>query len=172
MKSFTGFFKILVFVIVLLVIGTLVITNYEWVFSKRVTGQVVDVERVTDPQAVLGNRMTEAQMYSYSILIQGDDGHLYTSSSEDRQWQVVKKGYCVEALLFRYPPWVLDKAGTFFNARLKDVKICPGQTALPAGTQGPAGPGSQPQIFPAGDGQPSNPPATNPPAANPPSPTH
>jgi hypothetical protein len=140
MKSFTGFFKVLALVALLLVVGALVISNYEWVFSKRVIGQVVDVERVTDPTAVLSSRVTEAQMYSYSILIQGDDGQLYASSSEDRQWQVIKKGYCVDALLFRYPPWVLDKAGTFFNARLKDVKICPGQSALPENTQGPAGP--------------------------------
>jgi len=131
MKSLTGFLKLLVVVVVLLLVGAVVITNYSWVFSKRVSGVVVDVERVTDPTAMMGSRLTEAQMYSYSILIQGDDGHLYTSSSEDRQWQVVKKGYCIEALLFRYPPWVLDKADTFFNARLKDVKICPGQTALP-----------------------------------------
>jgi hypothetical protein len=144
MSSFTGFLKILVIVAVLLVVGALVISNYEWVFSKRVTGKVLDVERVTDPTAVLGSRPTEAQMYSYSILIQGDDGTLYTSSSEDRQWQVVKKGYCVDALLFRYPPWHLDRANTFFNARVKAVRVCPGQTELPADTQGPAQPGQQP----------------------------
>jgi len=132
MKSLTGFLKILVAVVVLLAVGGLVISNYSWVFSKRVTGKVVDVERVTDPSAIIGGtRVTEAQMYSYSVLIQGDDGHLYTASSEDRQWQVVKKGYCVEALLFRYPPWVLERANTFFNARVKDVKICPGETKLP-----------------------------------------
>jgi hypothetical protein len=140
MKSLTGFLKILVLVAVLLVVGALVITNYSWVFAKRVSGVVVDVERVTDPTAIIGGRATEAQMYSYSILIQGDDGHLYASSSEDRQWQVVKKGYCIDALLFRYPPWVLDKANTFFNARLRDVRICPGQSALPE-TPPPAKPG-------------------------------
>src|SRR5665213_1685937 len=90
-------------------------------------------------------------MYSYSVLIQGDDGHLYSSATEDRQWQVIKKGYCVEALLFRYPPWVLDRAGTFFNARLKDVRICPGQTSLPENSPGPAGPPAAPQ--PAGGAQ-------------------
>jgi hypothetical protein len=146
MKSLTGFLKILVIVVVLLIVGAAVITNYSWVFAKRVSGVVVDVERVTDPTAIIGARATEAQMYSFSILIQGDDGHLYASSTEDRQWQVVKKGYCVDALLFRYPPWILDKANTFFNARLKDVRICPGQTALPEGpaparpTEGAAAP--------------------------------
>jgi hypothetical protein len=123
--------KILVFVLLLVGVAALVAMNYSWVFSKRVVGQVVDVQRVTDPTAVFGSRATEQQMYSYSVLLQGDDGVLYTASSEDRQWQVVKKGYCIEALLYRYPPWELDRAGTFYNARVKKVTVCPGQTALP-----------------------------------------
>jgi hypothetical protein len=146
MKSLTGFLKVLVVVVVLLAVGGLVISNYAWVFSKRVTGKVVDVERVTDPTAIISSRVTEAQMYSYSVLIQGDDGHLYTASSEDRKWQVVKKGYCVEALLFRYPPWMLERANTFYNAQVKDVKVCPGETTLPETpaekpTERPAPPG-------------------------------
>ncbi len=135
------FIKIILVVIVLTGILVLVINNYSWVFSKTVSGEIVDVERVTDPTAILSSRASAEQMYSYSILIHGDDGHLYTASSEDRQWQVVKKGYCVEAVLFRYPPWHLDKANTFFNARLKDVRMCPGQTKLPENTPVPTGPG-------------------------------
>lgn len=140
MGAFTGFLKILVLVVVLLAAGSLTISNYEWVFSKRVTGKVVDVARVTDPTAIIGSRATEAQMYSYSILIQGEDGQFYTSASEDRKWQVVKKGYCVDALLYRYPPWHLAKANTFFNAQLKEIKICPGETSLPMDAPGPTGP--------------------------------
>ena len=120
--------------IVLAVLGgaaAFVIANYEWVFAKKVKGTVIAVERVTSPTAILGSRPTDAQMYSYSVLIQGDDGVLYTSSSEDRQWQVVKKGYCIDTLLYRYPPWHLDKANTYFNARVEQIRICPGQTTLP-----------------------------------------
>lgn len=131
MKSFSSLIKILILLAVVIGAGVFVISNYSWVFSKRVSGEVVAVERVTDPSAVFGARATEAQMYSYSVLIQGKDGQLYTASSEDRQWQVVKKGYCVDALLYRYPPWHLDKANTYFNARLENVKVCPGQTHLP-----------------------------------------
>ena len=149
MKAFSGFVKVFIGVAIAIGILALVIANYSWVFSKRVTGQVVDVERVTDPSAIYSAKATEQQMYSYSVLIQGDDGHLYTSSSEDRQWQVVKKGYCVEALLFRYPPWHLEKANTFFNARVKDIKICPGQSALPQNTPGATGPpGQQQNVLP------------------------
>jgi len=108
-----------------------VISNYSWVFAKKVKGQVVDVQRVTAPTAIIGGRVTDAQMYSYSVLIKGDDNILYSASSEDRQWQVVKPGYCIDALLYRYPPWTFDKAGSFFNVRVEQIRICPGQTALP-----------------------------------------
>ena len=152
MKSFTGFFKVLALVIVILAVGSLVISNYEWVFSKNITGKVLDVQRVTDPSALVSARATEAQMHSYSILIQGEDGKLYTSASIDQQWQVVRKGYCVEALFYRNPPWKLDQANTFFNARVKQVTICPGETELPKDTQGPSGPpGDQQRILPAGE---------------------
>lgn len=131
MKTVKRFFMVFLVLIVLSGAGIFLFTNYAWVFSKRVDGVVVDVQRVTAPTAVFGNRASEAQMYSYSVLIQGNDGLLYTAASEDRQWQVVKKGYCIAALLYRYPPWALDKANTFFNARVEQIRICPGQTALP-----------------------------------------
>lgn len=128
------FIKMLIVVVVVVAAGALVVANWSWVFSKNITGKVVDVERVTDPTAVFG-RSSPEQMYSYSILLQGDDGKLYASSSEDRKWQVIKKGYCVEALLYRYPPWNLNKANTFFNAQMKEVKMCPGETSLPDTSQ-------------------------------------
>lgn len=129
MKKLSIAIKTLIFLVVLVGAATFVISNYSWVFAKRVHGEILDVQRVTDPSAIISSRVTEEQMYSYSILIQGEDGRLYTASSEDRQWQVAKKGYCVEALLYRYPPWDLQKANTFFNARLEELKVCPGKTA-------------------------------------------
>jgi len=138
MNKVRGFVKALIILGVLVAVGVFVVTNYSWVFSKRVRGVVIDVQRVTSPTAVFGNRATEAQMYSYSVLVQGEDGVLYTSSSEDRQWQVVKKGYCIDALLYRYPPWHFDKGNNFFNARVEQIRVCPGQTALPDAPELPA----------------------------------
>src|SRR5690606_7245703 len=105
MGSFKFAVKLIVGLVVVAGILVFVITNWSWVFSKRVKGEILNVERVTDPAMIMSARTTEAQIHSYSILIQGEDGKLYTSSSEDRQWQVAKKGFCVEALLYRYPPW-------------------------------------------------------------------
>jgi hypothetical protein len=112
--------------------GIFVFTNYSWVFAKRVRGRILNVERVMDPNAILSAKVTEEQMHSYAILIQADDGKLYTSSSDDRKWQVAKKGYCVDALLYVYPPWNLEKANGYFNARLDELSLCPGETAPPA----------------------------------------
>lgn len=119
--------------VLLIAVGStsFVILNYSWVFSKRVKGKIVNVERVTDPSAVISARVTEEQLHSYAILIQGQDGKLYTASSEDRKWQVAKKGYCVDTLLYRYPPWNFNKANTFFNARLDELSLCPGETEPP-----------------------------------------
>lgn len=155
MKAIGGFLKALILLVIVGGILAVVITNYAWVFSKRVKGEVVSVERVTAPTAILGNKVTEGQMYSYSVLIQGEDGKLYSSSSEDRQWAVVKKGYCVDALLYRYPPWEVSQGNTFFNARVEQIRICPGQTALP---DAPAPAAAVPSA-PAGEAPPTAAPA-------------
>lgn len=128
-------------IVILLTAGALwfVVDNWSWVFSKRVKGEIINVERVTEQTAILGNRVTEAQMHTYSILIQGEDGRMYTSASEDSQWQVAKKGYCVEALLYRYPPWRLSLAGNFFNARLVELSQCKGKTQAPPEPPGTGG---------------------------------
>ncbi|NJL24986.1 MAG: hypothetical protein HC902_07305 [Calothrix sp. SM1_5_4] len=126
--------------------------NYSWVFAKKVRGRIVNVERVTDPSAIISARVSDAQLHSYAILIQGDDGKLYTASADDRKWQVAKKGYCVEALLYRYPPWDLDKANTFFNARLDELSLCPGETEPPPDTPTPK-PSPRPSVPPYGHAQ-------------------
>lgn len=131
MRSFRSFLTWLILASVLGGISAFTVINYSWVFAKKVHGRILNVERVTDPNAIISARVTEEQLHSYAILIQGDDGKLYTASSEDRKWQVAKKGYCVEALLYRYPPWNLEKANTFFNARLDELKICPGENEPP-----------------------------------------
>ena len=131
-----------------------VVKEYSWVFSKRIKGKVLDVQRVTNPEAIFSSNVTDAQIHSYSVLIQGEDGKLYTSSSEDRQWQVASKGYCVEALLYRYPPWNLQKANSFFNARIIELSLCDGKPPEklppPVAADTPPGEGSQaPQPVPS-----------------------
>lgn len=105
-------------------VSVFVIVNYSWVFSKRVKGEVIEIERVTEPTAILGNRIKEEQIHSFAMAIRDNKGVIHTASGEDRQWSVVKKGYCVEALFYRYPPWDLSKGDTFFNARVISMSDC------------------------------------------------
>ena len=113
MKSFRTI--LLVFLALLLISGAVFfsIVNYSWVFSKHIHGEILDVQRITDPTAILG-KTTDEQLHSYAVLIKGDDGKLYTASSEDRKWQVARKGIlrrraslCLPALGFEECRYVL-----------------------------------------------------------------
>lgn len=110
------------FIVVLAVF--FVITNYSWVFSKRIKGEVIEIERVMEPTAILGSRIKDDQIHSFAVAIRDDKGEIHTASGTDQQWSVAKKGYCIDALFYRYPPWDLDKGGTFFNARVLSMSDC------------------------------------------------
>ncbi len=120
--------------------GFICIRYYSYVFAKKVEGEVTGVERVTDPAAVIGGRqLTPEQIHSFAVAIRNKDGEIYTASSEDRQWAVVRKGQCAQAEFFPYPPWDFQKAGTFFGARLLKLKDCPtGTESAPAAISSPA----------------------------------
>ncbi len=124
----------------------MVLSNYIFVFSKSVTGEIMEVERVTQPTAVIGSTMSAEQMFSFAVMIRSETGEIYSASSEDRQWAVAKKGYCVEARFYPYPPWNLDKAGTYFNARL--VKVLSDCNRAPP-PKAPGEPAASAQVAPA-----------------------
>jgi hypothetical protein len=113
-------------IILLLVAGVLYLlaTNYSFVFSKTVKGEVTGIERLTQPTLVTGSSTAE-QLFSFAVAIHTAKNETFTASSEDRQFAVVKQGYCVEAKFYPYPPWDLDKGGTYFNARLIKIIDCP-----------------------------------------------
>lgn len=144
--------RFLIVLLAVLAIAFFVFTQWSWVFSKKVQGRVLAVSRVTQPNAILGSRITDAQMHSYSIMIQGDDGKIYNASSEDRQWEVVTKDYCVTTRLYVYPPWELEKAGTYFNARILETRFCSGQPPVtppptePVTNELPQVPGPPPEV--------------------------
>ncbi len=147
MKQVKNFALLIIGIALLVGVGIFIVANYSWVFAKTVNGKIVEVRRVTNPTAILGSKITQEQLHSYAVLIEGEDGRLYTASSEDRQWEVAGKGYCVRALLYRYPPWDFERANTFFNARLKELRQCDGQTPAlppPAAPESPAAPAPAP----------------------------
>jgi len=118
-----------VFVIFILCLGF--IEYYSFLFSKTIKGVVIDVQKIEMEGAIL-NRTSRADgdipfMHSYAIAIKDSTGEIVTASSEDRQWAVVKAGHCVEAKYFPYPPWNINKSGTYFGARLLKLSECEGQ---------------------------------------------
>jgi hypothetical protein len=121
MKKFLNITKLLGVVVILAVIGYIVIENYSFIFSRVVTGQVVSVERV-NTQMVLSTNSDNTpppQMFSFAVAIEDEKTHeIVVASSEDRQWAAVEKGHCATARFYPYPFWVLDKSGTYNNARL------------------------------------------------------
>lgn len=141
MKAMTQALRKLLIVLVIACLLWFVLANYSAVFSKKIKGEVLEVERVTQPTAIIGNgAMTPEQMFSFAVMIRAFDGTIYSASSEDRQWAVAKKGYCVEARFYPYPPWNLEKADTYFNARLVRAFECqreaPGDWKPQAGAAG------------------------------------
>ncbi len=99
----------------------IIIGNWSFVFKSRIVGEVVAVERVSGPIAILSeNQKINPQVFSFSVAIKDrQTGEIHMASSEDRQWAAVTKGNCVIAAYFPYPPWrMLDKGQTNHNARL------------------------------------------------------
>ncbi len=119
------------FLVILTLISTFAIVIYillnywSFVFARTVAGEVFDVQRVDASTAILGNRATkDKDLFSFAIAVKEISGEIVTGSSEDRQWAVVKVGQCVEVKFYPYPPWDLNKAGTYYNARLLKLKDC------------------------------------------------
>lgn len=123
--KFTKFVLILV-VFALVLWG--VFANYSVIFSRTVVGEVMSVERVELPIALMtrpGMNITP-QAFSFAIGIkESETGEIVTASAEDRQWAVVQPGQCAEAVFLPYPPWHFTKKGTYFGARLLRLYECP-----------------------------------------------
>ncbi len=127
MKKFVRFF---IFIVISAALCFVYVEYYHYIFSRKITGEVVEVERVTDPTAIIG-RVTTAQIFSFAVAIKEKTGDIMTASSEDRQWALVRRGMCVDAVYYPYPPWNLDKAGTYYNARLVRLMECPTKALMP-----------------------------------------
>lgn len=124
-------------VFVVLLIGLLSVSSffgvkyYSYLFAKVIVGEVFRVERVSPADSIIASKNTPAsQLFSFSVAMRDSKGEIHVATTEDRQWAVVSPGQCAEARFFRYPPWQLDKAGTFFGARLERLFECDAGTGV------------------------------------------
>ncbi|WP_413557247.1 hypothetical protein [Bdellovibrio sp. HCB209] len=127
MATLRKFFVRLIVIAVIAGLGWLVLVNYSVIFSKTVIGEVVDVQRVELPVALIarsGGELNE-KVFSFAISIKDTKtNELFAATSEDRQWAIVQPGQCAEAVYLPYPPWELRKKDTFFGARLVKLYEC------------------------------------------------
>ena len=127
MNSVKRYFQVLILVAVLMIVCFSLVNYYSYIFSRRVKGVVDRVEKVQINVALMQNNSNEGinpQLYSFAVAIKIPSGEIVTASSEDRQWAVVQAGQCAEAVYYPYPPWRLDKANTYFGARLEKLSDC------------------------------------------------
>jgi len=124
MKGFI--IKVLALVFVLIA-GWVVVAYYPYIFSKNIRGELTSVERIEIPIALMANNQADlySKMFSFAIGIKDTKtGEIFTASSEDRQWAASQPGLCVEAEFLPYAPWVLEKKGTYYGARLIRLFEC------------------------------------------------
>lgn len=121
--------KYVILFLALLVIASgsyLTIRFYSYVFAKTITGEIVKVERVNQNDTIIssGRAVPAQQLFSFAVAIRDEKGEIHTASSEDRQWAVAQEKQCATAKFFPYPPWDLDKGGTYYGARLIRLFDC------------------------------------------------
>lgn len=123
----------LTLLVVVAIGGFVIVEWYSYLFAKTIDGKIESVERVTNPSAIIatGQKVPEAQVFSFAVAVRDAIGEIHTASSEDRQWAVARPGQCAEVKMFPYPPWLLERGGTYFGARLLKLSDCPGPSPAP-----------------------------------------
>lgn len=84
----------------------------------------VDVRDAQAPSAYTVNETASQSSFGCAVAVKTRTGDIFTSTCEDQEWAVVAQGDCVEAIFYPYPPWNLEKSGTYLNARLKKQFEC------------------------------------------------
>ncbi len=120
-------FVILFAVLFLAAAGYVCVAYYSQVFAKTVQGRILKVERITQPGAVIANgEIPNRALFSFAVSVQDQADHLiYTAATEDTRWATVAPSRCAIARFFPYPPWHLEKRGTYFGAQLVEELECP-----------------------------------------------
>ena len=116
--------------VTLLVFGAIIysfVHFYPYIFSRKVVGVIENIERIQINVSLMQTNQVDQinpQLFSFAVAIKEKNGEIVTASAEDRQWAVAKQGQCAEAIYYPYPPWKLDKANTYYGARLEKLSDC------------------------------------------------
>lgn len=129
MKIITQYLKVFVVLIAIVIIAFSFFEFYPYIFSKTIVGKIDKVERIQVNVSLMqnegnNNNKISPELFSFAVAIRTPDGSVHTASAEDRQWAAVSEGLCVTAKFFPYPPWKLEKSGTYYGARLLESHVC------------------------------------------------
>ncbi len=128
MRAIRKFFFGLIILVGFVGIGFIFVEFYPYIFSRKVTGVLVSIERIQLNVSLMqtsGDQQMNPSLFSFALAIREDSGEIVAASAEDRQWAAAAKGNCVEAVYYPYPPWQVMKSGTYHNARLDKMTDCP-----------------------------------------------
>jgi hypothetical protein len=124
MEKYLKFFSRFLMLISVVAVAAVFVAYYSFIFARNVEGVVYGVEKASVPMIVAPGASHD-QIFSFAVAIkENGTNEIITASSEDRQWAVVKPGLCVKVKFYPYPPWNLEKGGTYFNARLISSTDC------------------------------------------------
>ena len=124
MKNLKIWFRNTVIFVFIFVLVSLYLVYFPYIHQRHVVGQVKGVKQIFEAAAIVPTTGGEpsTKIYSFAVAVEDSkSSEIVTGSTEDRQWGVVKEGQCVEAIFFPYPPWNLQKAGTYYNVRIKKL---------------------------------------------------
>jgi prepilin-type N-terminal cleavage/methylation domain-containing protein len=126
-KGFT-LVEILVVAVIILIVGGVLVggcsgCGSQVLFRKNCAGKVTGISNLSGQVNTVIGRVIPSATFSFAVEM--DIGkEIINFSSEDRQFATIEKGDSISVAIFKYPPWVLDKAGTYHNGRLlKKYKI-------------------------------------------------
>jgi len=110
--------------VVILAVGF--VYGYPYIFSRVIIGEITGAQHLLENTAIISSASPRAQVpskiFSFAIAVRDHKtSEIVTGSSEDRQWAAVKEGQCARAEFFPYPPWQLDRAGTYHSVRLLNL---------------------------------------------------
>ncbi len=94
MATIWKFTKFIIVLGIIILILWAVLANYSVIFSKTVAGEIIAVERIEIPVALVTRADSDitSKVFSFAIGIKNEKtGEIVTASSEDRQWAVAQK---------------------------------------------------------------------------------
>lgn len=147
MRAIRKFFTGVLLLIGVLAAGFIFVEYYPFIFSRKVSGVLVSIERIQLNVSLMQNASDEKvnpSLFSFALAIREDSGEIVAASAEDRQWAAAIKGNCIEAVFYPYPPWKVMKSGTYFNARMDRMSVCPEKAAAALGGEVPVTPPTVP----------------------------